>query len=372
MNFIETLIEEGVVFDNIVDFNNNKIDIDKLSNLRNIECKCTQSKIDKNKNFYKWFIDYNNKTYQINLSRKTKCPIYFDIYCKNCGKLINKKLSLSNMFNFKNYNFLKICGHKECKKCSARNNAINSQEKCKKTCLERYGYEYTFQRPEQKEQSIKTKIKKYGKDYKKVLARKFWEIYYQKTGYKHNMHNPESLNKMVNSWKETISKKPKAEIIEWHKKRMEAYDDPNSPGMFGYKNGCKSKISQEYFDMVENNLLGYNLIREKCINNYRVDGIIENICIFEFYGDYFHANPEIYNKSDKLKFIGNRELLVEDIWNKDNIRLQEINDFTKLPILIIWEKDFKKNKNESIIKTISLIKEIIYGKHDGKSIITIY
>lgn len=90
-----------------------------------------------------------------------------------------------------------------------------------------------------------------------------------------------------------------------------------------------------------------NLKKEyKCM--YFLDFYIKEIPLaIEFYGDYWHANPEIYKPSDRMY---NGSLAV-DIWKKDQERCDRIQEYIKEPIYIIWEKDWKNN-SENIIKEI--------------------
>lgn len=73
--------------------------------------------------------------------------------------------------------------------------------------------------------------------------------------------------------------------------------------------------------------------------------------IIEFYGDYWHANPCKYNSTDIVNYPHNKKYIAQDIWDKDQLRLEYIK---KIPyvkdILIVWEYDFIKNKNATIDK----------------------
>ena len=85
--------------------------------------------------------------------------------------------------------------------------------------------------------------------------------------------------------------------------------------------------------------------RQYKIGSFFVDGFdpINNI-IYEFYGDFWHGNPNIYNHNDINKVIG---VTFGELYNRTIIRE---NKLKKLGYSIIskWESDFK---NESLYTT---------------------
>ena len=85
------------------------------------------------------------------------------------------------------------------------------------------------------------------------------------------------------------------------------------------------------------------------ISKYVVYDIKHKDCIIEFNGDYWHANPKIYNKNDLIR--GTSAL---DIWKKDSIKL---NEATRLGYrtLTVWESDFIKNKQAIVEETVKWI-----------------
>ena len=126
-----------------------------------------------------------------------------------------------------------------------------------------------------------------------------------------------------------------------------------------------SKISFELFSEIEKNInlecfFGKN---EKIIQFYTdknyfcfyADFMCENK-IIEFYGDYFHGNPELYNKN---KIIGSKykHFSAEDAWKKDSDRINLIKN-QGYDILIIWENDYKKDKEKIKNKCVEWIKNL--------------
>lgn len=199
-------------------------------------------------------------------------------------------------------------------------------QKSKQTCLKRYGVQYSFQSTNNKQKSVLTKLKKYGPDWKKKQTECLKNYWKNNKLIRHNGDDPVIRAKMVQSWKRTVANKPIQEIIKWRKSII-----------------CtKSKIASECL-MNISNLLNIDIKREYPILTFHVDGYIENKCIIQFFGNYWHANPIIYNQNDEISFHGIIKT-AKQVWEKDNIRLQKIIDFCNLPIIIIWEQSYINNK----------------------------
>jgi len=76
--------------------------------------------------------------------------------------------------------------------------------------------------------------------------------------------------------------------------------------------------------------------------------------IIEFNGDVWHANPQMYKKLD-YPHPYKKKLSAEEIWKYD----EEKNQLAKnkgYDILIIWEKDYKENKENVINECIKFLK----------------
>jgi hypothetical protein len=367
MNIAKHLINNGIKF------SNPSIDLTKEID---VKCEYVKSKgyigIKNNQYIYKWFTYINNE--KKILSGKGAYKIYIDQYCNICGKLIKKNDPInSKLWTWRNKH-LQCKFNKICSKCKGKYNAIKGLNNAKKTNLKKYGVEWTGQREWHKGQMVDTKIKKYGKNYSKKFAEKAKQTYLKKYGVDHNGKVPEIRQKMIETWKNTINTKSPEEWKIWNERRLESYKKENSPGLFGRYNKQKnSKIAYDFLNELKSEYgFNYNIIEEEPIDKYYTDFFINNICCIEFFGDYWHANPKIYNEYDILKRPGAKNIFAKEVWEKDNIRLTEIYQTIQLPIIIVWESYFKYNKKLSITRTYGIIKEIeTNGKTNDRFIINI-
>ena len=76
--------------------------------------------------------------------------------------------------------------------------------------------------------------------------------------------------------------------------------------------------------------------------------------VIEYNGDLYHANPKLYEKNDTPHpFI--KELKAIEIWNKDKQKRQDIEN-SGFEMLIIWDSEYKSNKEEILKKCIKFLK----------------
>lgn len=75
------------------------------------------------------------------------------------------------------------------------------------------------------------------------------------------------------------------------------------------------------------------------------DGII-----IEYFGDFWHANPEIYKSSD----IVHHNFVAKEIWNHDEKRIKDLEN-VGYKVIIIWESEYLKNKQQILDSLDNLI-----------------
>ena len=130
-----------------------------------------------------------------------------------------------------------------------------------------------------------------------------------------------------------------------------------------YKNGKLksgySEVSQELFykliEKVDINDINYFLFAKKggefvlSDDNgfYRYDFTdLKNKKIIEYNGDDYHGNPNKYDKDDYPNPF-RKDLTAKDIWDKDE-RKKLIANNKGFEVLVVWDSEYKKNKQEII------------------------
>lgn len=109
-------------------------------------------------------------------------------------------------------------------------------------------------------------------------------------------------------------------------------------------------VSKKYTDVFFN----------RWICGFNIDIILNNSILIEIHGDYWHANPSLYEKDHILYHKADRSpVRAIDIWEKDNIKRQTLKE-SGLINYIIWENDIKHlNDTQLEIYIESFINEIL-------------
>ena len=111
-----------------------------------------------------------------------------------------------------------------------------------------------------------------------------------------------------------------------------------------------SKFERDIKDILSEK---YELKKEKIKikNRTLFPDIVIGKNIIECYGDYWHCNPETYNETYYHKQINKT---AKEIWEYDKKRINILKK-EGYNIIIIWEKEWKKDKNKIIEKIIKNI-----------------
>lgn len=169
--------------------------------------------------------------------------------------------------------------------------------------------------------SLEKCIEKYGEEegYKKWLARQ-------------------------EKWQTTLKSKSDEEIAEINKKKLP-------------KIGPISKAEQSIANYLRS--VGISIDQQHPIKRenqtwYHYD-IVSGNKIIEYNGDYWHANPMIYEETHSFK----RNKLVmtaKDIWNKDQNKIQTAirNGYE---VFVVWESEYLKDEKGTIEKCINFLKQ---------------
>ena len=240
-------------------------------------------------------------------------------------------------------------------------------EKIRKTCLEKYGYANHLSCPEIIKKREQTCLQKYGVTNvfaNNDIKRKIQKTCLERFGTKH-ASSSEIVRKRV---EQTCLQKYGATSSLGNrnviKKCQESRFKNSSP------TGPTSKLAEECFLEIYNKLP--EKIKADCRflpltkefgkygnNHYNYyDFVIPSLkfCI-EFNGNYWHANPELYEANHIFSYWDNK-MTAQEVWNKDKLKYDIlINE--GFNVNIIWEKNYRDNKekiiNEYVNKIITLI-----------------
>lgn len=145
-------------------------------------------------------------------------------------------------------------------------------------------------------------------------------------------------NERQERWQRTLNAKSDEEKAEINRKKI-------------WKGGKTSKTEKELYTTLHETfqeLKGSVYIKNQ--NHYIVCDMVLINKIIEYQGDYWHGNPNKYHPDDILY----RNSTAEMIWNKDKKRETDLKNLG-YEILVIWESDYKKNKEETIQKCINFL-----------------
>lgn len=73
--------------------------------------------------------------------------------------------------------------------------------------------------------------------------------------------------------------------------------------------------------------------------------------IIEFNGDYWHCNPKYYPKNYYHAYLGKT---AEQIWTDNEIKINAIKNYG-YDVLVIWESDYNKNKEQTVQKCLDFL-----------------
>ncbi|MAG24701.1 hypothetical protein CMI47_03890 [Candidatus Pacearchaeota archaeon] len=146
---------------------------------------------------------------------------------------------------------------------------------------------------------------------------------------------------------------------KWYIENTNKFDNwINSKSKYSRSKGENEiyKFLKEIFPKL--NILTHNKAYTKVNNmSFKPDIKINNL-IIEYFGDYWHMNPKIYSKND---FNKRKNMYAYEIWEYDANKVKLL-DSTGYNTHIIWEHSYKTNKQKSLDKLVSFIKENISDK----------
>ena len=120
-----------------------------------------------------------------------------------------------------------------------------------------------------------------------------------------------------------------------------------------------SLLEKEFVEMIEEEIgeLNYSFKEKQysvwANNKINFYDIVHNGKAIEFNGDYWHCNPATYSPK-YLHPHGN--ILAEQIWINDDEKIKALKSERNIEVLVIWESDFKNDKNKTIKRCVEWLK----------------
>lgn len=287
-----------------------------------------------NKNMHIWNKrDVKYEYLLFNFPIISKRNIIFDEYVVK-----NKSLpDIKKEYNINYRNILFLLDYFDIKKRTLKVSSKQiSSKKYKKTCLDKYGTDNVS-----KVHQIIDKKKK-RKDYV-IDMNKFEKLIHMFLSNEISMYNSNVDRK--------IKKELKKEINEYHKYWNELNDEQKD-FMMGKDSKYESKISN-----CMNNLGISYITKYKIGKKYYDFKIYGTSIIIEVNSDFWHANPLIYKKNDKLDFPFGK-IYAWSLWKRDHSK-KEIAESYNYKIIYIWESEIKNLNDKQLLEyLIDKIKNI--------------
>lgn len=242
-----------------------------------------------------------------------------------------------------------------------------TREKYSTTCIKKYGVDNISKLEKIKDKKRKTFLKNYGVDniFKEEKFKKWIKDNNFAWNSLSNEENKSRVEKQTNSIKKfwndpknreyvnSIKKKNKEKYLSWlnnlseeEKKKYnekkikwwyELTDDQKSE-IFSKRTAKYSKLESKISESLA--LLNISHSRQKFIKNKSFDIHLTNTKILiEVNGDYWHANPLIYDENDQINYPG-KILKASDVWNYDSKKKQIAED-KNYKVIYIWESEMK-------------------------------
>lgn len=219
-----------------------------------------------------------------------------------------------------------------------------SIKKYKSTCLQKYGVENISQSEIIKKKKEDTFQNHYGVD-------NIWKLsdYNKRCAELHpdtHQKHMEKLHKGRDDYFKTVSK----EVLE--ERSSKHYETLVNNGIFN------SKLELRLCNVFEDLNISYT-------RQYHIKGYIHpydfHLCdtkiLIEVNGDFWHANPIIYNENDVVKLPG-RPTKAKDIWSNDQKHITKAND-NGYKVISIWENDIKNLTDDELSEyVLSILKNI--------------
>ena len=114
----------------------------------------------------------------------------------------------------------------------------------------------------------------------------------------------------------------------------------------------ESNNERELLNVLQERINGITKETIKIDGKWFYPDVVIGKFIVEYYGDFWHANPEKYKECD----FTHHNIQAKEIWERDADRVKRLNDGGYF-VVIVWEKDYKNNKKNVVDNIINLYDE---------------
>ena len=308
---------------------------------------CLENKeiVDKKEIRYS-FISYNYKF----ISKKENLYLEYSINLMSLPDLKNKYNICFRMVDFL------LDYHNIIKRNIKESSKLISQNKYKKTCLEKYGVDNVSKNELIKKKKKETFLINYGvdniwktEDFKKwsIENRKSWDYTTEQRKELYKNYPLEKKKNISNShktyWKNIpLNSERRLQISNSYSKFIENLSDEQRTLYFLSNINFSSKLETKIQD--ELNMLNVSYTRQFYIGRKIFDFKLENTKILiEIQGDFWHANPNKYKEEDILNH-PLKKVSAKSIWEKDLIKKQ-MAEKLGYKVIYIWEEEINKSEN---------------------------
>lgn len=243
---------------------------------------------------------------------------------------------------------------------------VDYEERKKRTPFSMEFYRKKYSSEEQAKEAYEKFIEFHSQNQKKINSVMYIK-YWTDLGYSKEEARMKVREKCVSNGLEYYVKRyGEIEGTEKYYQRMEKWEK----SIHGKMPGCVySNMSFDFFSEIvkdrkdkERFMFGE---REKIIKDEKLHSFFypvdffdtETKRIIEFNGDYWHANPEIFEANDTISL--SRNQIAKNIWEKDQIKKQTLEE-NGYEVLVIWERDVNKDKKGVIQKC----KDFLFGDEE--------
>ena len=122
-------------------------------------------------------------------------------------------------------------------------------------------------------------------------------------------------------------------------------------------NVLSSALSSYGFDLqpiIYDILEDKNKANQLAFMKFRPDYFL-NGKIIEFNGDFWHANPKIYNENDQLSMFGHEHNIAKNIWKRDAERIERFK-LCGFKVHIVWESDYASDPEHVLEECVKFLK----------------